>query len=187
MNKNDEDNMSNTNEDLLTINVHIIKTLEVKSTKEVRRMILFDGYVDCPNFRGKILPGGVDTQTEYPNKNLYLSARYILEGRDFSGRNCRLFIENNGTINSKKNSSNNVPNNNRDNTIKDQNNIKDQNIVEIQNITKNENIEENIEENIVPTIITDSEELKFLEEEKLVSHIEGTKDGVIIHILKKEN
>lgn len=59
-------------------------------------MIFFTGEADCPAFRGRILPGGIDTQLSHSGL-LTLSARYILEGTDASGRRCRIFIENNGT------------------------------------------------------------------------------------------
>ena len=58
-------------------------------------MVSFTGTVDCPNFHGVILPGGVDTQ-RMVDGHLTLSARYMLEGTDADGNACRVFIENNG-------------------------------------------------------------------------------------------
>lgn len=84
------------NEEILTINVILTGTYEVKGTNGIARMILFEGDCDCSLFKGKILPGGVDTQKELQDKNPLLSARYILEGTDFEGQSCRIFIENNG-------------------------------------------------------------------------------------------
>ncbi|WP_026526432.1 DUF3237 family protein [Butyrivibrio sp. VCD2006] len=82
----------------LTINVRITGVNEVKGHVGTARMILFDGDVDCDNFKGKILPGGVDTQKEIPGETFKLSARYVLEGTDFEGKECHIFIENNGEL-----------------------------------------------------------------------------------------
>ncbi len=60
-------------------------------------MIHFTGEADCKNFKGKILDGGVDTQKIDDGKT-FLSARYILEGTDFEGNPCKIFIENNGEV-----------------------------------------------------------------------------------------
>lgn len=59
-------------------------------------MIAFSGEADGPYFSGKILPHGVDTQKSEAGKPLQLSARYMLEGIDCTGKQCCLFIENNG-------------------------------------------------------------------------------------------
>ena len=85
-------------EEVLTIKVSITDCLEVKGKNENARMILFGGTCDCPCFKGKVLPGGVDTQKDLPDKGTMLSARYILEGVDSEGNECRLFIENNGQV-----------------------------------------------------------------------------------------
>ncbi len=82
--------------EILTINVNITDTIEVKGCTGIGRMILFDGDADSELFNGKILPGGVDTQKEVSGRNPSLSARYILEGVDYTGQQCRIFIENNG-------------------------------------------------------------------------------------------
>ena len=84
------------NTEVLTINVRITGVNEVKGHTGTARMILFDGTVDCDNFKGKILPGGVDTQKESEGKPTLLSARYILEGVDKDGNEAHIFIENNG-------------------------------------------------------------------------------------------
>lgn len=60
-------------------------------------MVLFEGTADHPNFRGRVLPGGCDTQTRIGNR-VHLSARYMLEGVDYAGTQCRMFIENNGSL-----------------------------------------------------------------------------------------
>lgn len=84
--------------DILTIHVNITAVNEVKGRERTARMILFDG--ECNNylFSGRVLPGGVDTQTDASSSETLLSARYILEGHDKSGKDCRIFVENNGSI-----------------------------------------------------------------------------------------
>jgi hypothetical protein len=59
-------------------------------------MIPFTGTAEGPYFNGTIVEKGVDTQKIYPNGEVKLSARYMLEGEDFNGNKCSVFIENNG-------------------------------------------------------------------------------------------
>src|SRR5690554_4516271 len=60
-------------------------------------MISFAGTATGKYFTGKVLPGGVDTQIIGKDKERHtLSARYILEGKDFNGDDCKIYIENNG-------------------------------------------------------------------------------------------
>ena len=84
--------------EVLTVNVDIKEEYEVKGQSGSAKMILFEGYIDCDVFKGKIMPGGVDTQRQKPGENVTLSARYIVEGTDNEGKECKLFIENNGEI-----------------------------------------------------------------------------------------
>ena len=84
--------------EVLTVRVRIKEALEVKGSSNGATMILFDGDCDCDNFKGKILPGGVDTQRIGEDGLVSLSARYIMEGVDRNGQACRIFIENNGKI-----------------------------------------------------------------------------------------
>lgn len=83
-------------QEVLTFEVEITGHETVKGKNGEATMILFEGNADCENFHGKILPGGVDTQVEWPGQNRTLSARYILEGVDKEGQSCRIFVENNG-------------------------------------------------------------------------------------------
>ena len=84
--------------DVLTINVTIDDSHDVSGEAGNARMISFHGESKCDNFTGKILPGGVDTQKYYASGEKTLSARYILEGKDYTGESCRIFIETNGSI-----------------------------------------------------------------------------------------
>jgi hypothetical protein len=85
-------------QEVLRIQIKLDAFYEVKSEKGTALMILFHGDADCENFHGKVLPGGVDTQVEYPGEKRLLSARYILEGVDREGCPCRIFIKNEGRI-----------------------------------------------------------------------------------------
>jgi hypothetical protein len=59
-------------------------------------MIPFSGTVKGELFNGRVLPGGVDTQTVDQNGVRHMSARYMLEGVDKNGEPCRIYIDNNG-------------------------------------------------------------------------------------------
>lgn len=82
-------------QEVLTVLVDITGVTRVEGDHGSCQMVAFTGRVDCPNFRGIILPGGVDTQ-QMTQGRLHLSARYILEGTDSTGHTGRIFIENNG-------------------------------------------------------------------------------------------
>ena len=69
---------------------------QVSSGKGFFNMVLFDGECDCENFKGKVLPGGVDTQHYYAEGKGRISARYMLEGVDKEGKACKIFIQNDG-------------------------------------------------------------------------------------------
>ena len=59
-------------------------------------MIPFTGTVQGELISGKVLPGGVDTQTVNQNGVRHMSARYMIDGVDSDGEPCRVYIENNG-------------------------------------------------------------------------------------------
>ena len=81
---------------IVTINVitYEAQVLEGRNSKVV--MIPFSGIAEGRYFNGKTIADGVDTQI-VSEDGFSLSARYMLEGTDTSGKKCRLFIENNGT------------------------------------------------------------------------------------------
>lgn len=82
--------------EVLTFDINCTGAIEVKGTTAEAVMIDFNGSADCENFKGIVLPGGIDTQKEWYGTPRSLSARYILEGVDCAGQNCRIFVENNG-------------------------------------------------------------------------------------------
>ena len=83
-------------QEVLCLRIEFDEFLEVHGHKGRVRMICFHGEVDSQLFQGKVMPGGVDTQIREMGEVNRVSARYILEGRDYTGDSCRIFIENNG-------------------------------------------------------------------------------------------
>ncbi|MBQ5320016.1 MAG: hypothetical protein J6K17_13050 [Oscillospiraceae bacterium] len=81
---------------IVTINVttYEAQALDGRNSRVV--MIPFSGEATGKYFNGKTISNGVDTQIS-TSDGFSLSARYMLEGMDKSGKYCRLFIENNGT------------------------------------------------------------------------------------------
>lgn len=59
-------------------------------------MVPFKGAVDCPLFKGIVAPCGVDTQIVNAAGVRHMSARYMLLGKDADGRECSIYVENNG-------------------------------------------------------------------------------------------
>ena len=80
--------------EILRIKVYLTVNIVTKGGADTAVMLPFTGECDSPLFKGKILPGGVDTQRIYPDGSGTLSARYTLEGVDDQGKFCRLFIDN---------------------------------------------------------------------------------------------
>ena len=56
------------------------------------------GEAEGPLFRGTIAPFAVDTQKVPKGGKPFLSARYLLCGKDRDGNGCRVFIENQGVF-----------------------------------------------------------------------------------------
>ncbi len=87
--------------EVLTIQVHITSVEEVKGKTGEACMIAFDGTAEGPYFTGICLPTGVDTQSQkYAGDDLarHLSARYMLVGKDSTGKDCRIFVQNEGAM-----------------------------------------------------------------------------------------
>ncbi|MGN7765635.1 DUF3237 family protein [Paenibacillus sp. 22594] len=90
-------------EEVLTVHVEIGNTHELRNNDgDSVVMISFTGTVTGKYFEGTVLDGGVDTQIigAFGNRHS-LSARYMLQGRDYTGQACKIYIENNGEINKK--------------------------------------------------------------------------------------
>ncbi len=86
--------MTTDNTELFTIHINLLSSQEVKCKDVTYRQFLFDGDIDGPLFTGRILPGGVDTQTIYDDGSGVLSARYMAEGQDAKGMSCKMYIDN---------------------------------------------------------------------------------------------
>ena len=84
--------------EVLTVAVRITGTAEVKGRAGEAAMLRFEGVAESAFFRGRVCPGGVDTQKQAPGGVRSLSARYILEGEDYTGCPCRIFLENNARL-----------------------------------------------------------------------------------------
>ncbi len=87
-------------QEVITVFVRVEQAFAVRGQAGSATMLLFSGYANGDNFKGKILPGAVDCQKTDVN-GFTLSARYILEGEDGEGKNCKIFIENNGATDEK--------------------------------------------------------------------------------------
>ncbi len=83
--------------EVLTIKIDISGTQTVTADTLSVTMIPFAGSVDCANFKGEVLPTGVDTQIGRSARRT-LSARYMLKGKDLAGQDCSIFVENNGDM-----------------------------------------------------------------------------------------
>lgn len=59
-------------------------------------MIPFTGKADGYYFKGETVGTGCDTQKYAPDGGVMFSARYLLKGTDCDGKQCSIFIENNG-------------------------------------------------------------------------------------------
>ena len=59
-------------------------------------MIPFKGTVEGEIFSGIIEPCGVDTQVVNAAKVRHMSARYMLTGKDSTGADAHIYVENNG-------------------------------------------------------------------------------------------
>ena len=59
-------------------------------------LIPFGGTVNGEIFQGRVCPGGVDVQQVNLSGVRHMFARYMLEGSDYTGAACHIYIENNG-------------------------------------------------------------------------------------------
>ena len=82
---------------LLTIRVDCEQPLVIRGNTRDVVMIPFSGTASGELFSGTVEPGGIDTQKIPKDGEAFLSARYMLRGKDRDGRDCRIFIENQGS------------------------------------------------------------------------------------------
>ncbi len=87
------------------VELELVLTIDVKTTgydfldghNADIAMIPFNGTAHGDYFSGTVIGTGVDTQTITPDGVVNYSARYMINGTDYEGNQCRVFIENNGT------------------------------------------------------------------------------------------
>ncbi|MBR3559961.1 MAG: DUF3237 family protein [Oscillospiraceae bacterium] len=60
------------------------------------KMLPFVGTVKGEIFNGVVAPGGVDTQVTNAVGVRNMSARYMLIGKDSAGKDCRIYVDNEG-------------------------------------------------------------------------------------------
>ncbi|MBQ5332489.1 MAG: DUF3237 family protein [Oscillospiraceae bacterium] len=85
-------------EKLFDLYVDIKEEIGVKGKTRGINMVSFIGKAEGTYFNGNVIGTGVDTQVSSPEGKWFLSARYMLEGTDIDGERCRIFIENNGSL-----------------------------------------------------------------------------------------
>ncbi|MCH5192433.1 MAG: DUF3237 family protein [Oscillospiraceae bacterium] len=83
---------------LFDVYVDITDTIGVKGKLHNICMLSFTGEAKGRYFNGRVIGTGVDTQNISKDGRMLLSARYMLEGKDIDGNECRCFIENNGSF-----------------------------------------------------------------------------------------
>lgn len=83
--------------ELMEIIIHCQSGVYVQGKHKGICMIPFTGETSGPWFQGKVIGIGTDTQQVMDGKITQLSARYMLEGVDYAGQKCRVFVENTGT------------------------------------------------------------------------------------------
>lgn len=88
--------METTFEPILAIRVKCGEAYGVTGHKRDILMIPFEGTADGGSFSGHTIGVCVDTQQISKGGDAFLSARYMLEGEDYAGNPCRIFIENQG-------------------------------------------------------------------------------------------
>lgn len=86
------------NEKVLLVHITIDKIVEVKGSTGYVNMVHFSGTSESKYFKGVVLPGGVDAQSQFAGERWCISARYVLEGTDMNGEACHIYIENNGVL-----------------------------------------------------------------------------------------
>ena len=70
--------------------------VELHNGTQTVKMIPFRGTADSELFHGIVEPCGVDTQVTNAAGVRHMSARYMLTGKDAAGKDCHIYVENNG-------------------------------------------------------------------------------------------
>lgn len=84
--------------EIMRLTIEIDQSIDLNTEGAQAHLVLFHGTAQSDYFQGVILPGGVDTQTQWGENPYCLSARYMIDGTDYTGKQCRIFVENNGVF-----------------------------------------------------------------------------------------
>ena len=87
-------------EEIFNIIIEITSVNEVNGNGVTVKMISFKGRCQGRYFNGEIMDGGVDTQFISEKEGGNVSARYMMKGVDNKLNPCKVFIENEGAVNS---------------------------------------------------------------------------------------
>ena len=85
------------NELLMEIEVELHGTAGFEGPHSKVTLLPFSARTAGKYFTGSTVMDGVDTQRTDAEGNFSLSARYMLKGKDYTGQECSIFIENNGS------------------------------------------------------------------------------------------
>lgn len=85
-------------QEILCVTLKLKKSERVQGATQTIIRIPFTGTVDGTYFKGKTKGACVDTQRACSG-GTFLSARYLLVGKDLMGKKCKIFVENNGSDN----------------------------------------------------------------------------------------
>ena len=72
------------------------KVVELTGSNCKVKMLPFVGTVKGEIFNGVVAPGGVDTQVTNAVGVRNMSARYMLVGKDSAGKDCHIYVDNEG-------------------------------------------------------------------------------------------
>ena len=94
MNENDRNEQK---ELLMEIAVALHGTAGFEGPHSKVTLLPFSARTEGKYFTGSTVMDGVDTQRTDAEGRFSLSARYMLRGKDYTGTDCSIFIENNGS------------------------------------------------------------------------------------------
>lgn len=84
-------------EKLFTFNITVGAYEKATGTRAVGQFLHFTGDSDCENFKGNVLGDCVDARLKYKDDGIEtLSAVYVMEGVDSTGKKMKIFVMNNG-------------------------------------------------------------------------------------------
>lgn len=76
----------------LIISIDTENSMDIKGSTGSARMVQLAGSSKCELFEGAILPGSTSTHV-YKDGILRINFAYMLQGIDYSGKSCTIFVE----------------------------------------------------------------------------------------------